>query len=117
MDTFKTTSTRFCAIALLLPGLLSGHARANDGDIKESTLPPAKIIWISDSTGTNIRNIETLLNPFSGQVSVNDAAKSAMLISTNGHKPSILIDFGKEIYGSLKFSEAYPHVLRRVGDG
>ncbi len=102
MDTFKTTSTRFCTIALLLPGLLSGHAWAADGDIKESTLPPAKIIWISDSTGTNIRNIKTLLNPFSGQVSVNDAAKSAMLISTNGHKPSILIDFGKEIYGSLK---------------
>jgi len=71
-------------------------------DIRETAVNPVRILWMSDSTGTEIRNADVLLQPFSGQVSVNNAGNSAVLTSTPQKKASILLDFGKEIYGGLK---------------
>ena len=89
------------AIAIALSSMFSSPA-VEASDIKETAVKPQAILWMSDTTGTYIKNPENLLKIFSGQVSVNNSAFSTRLISKKGHKPSILFDFGKEIYGSVK---------------
>ena len=82
--------------------MLSAACGMTHAEIRETTVQPVRILWMSDTTGTFIRNTDTLLHPFAGQVSVNDASNSAILTSTPEHTASILLDFGKEIYGGLK---------------
>ncbi len=92
----------------LLPVVLSVFAFVARGEIRETPVAPVRIVWMSDTTGSSIRNADVLLQPFSGQISVNDAAKSAVLESKGGRKASILLDFGKELYGSLKIFSGMP---------
>lgn len=104
MTTIKTLLPR---LLLILPAVAVSVAGAR-ADIKETPLSPTRIVWMSDTTGTDIKNADVLLQPFSGQVSVNDAAKSAVLVSHPGRKASVLLDFGKEIYGGLKIFSGMP---------
>ena len=92
----------------LLAGLLLLTAADAAGELKETALSPTRIVWMSDSSGASIRNAEVLLQPFSGQVSVNDATNCAVLTSAPGRRASILLDFGKEIYGGLKIFTGMP---------
>jgi len=82
------------------------------GEIRETAVAPRRIVWMSDTTGTSISNARVLLQPFSGQVSVNDAANSVKMRSTSGRKASILLDFGKELYGSLKIFSGMPETKK-----
>ncbi len=66
-------------------------------------LTPTRIVWMSDSSEQFIQHPELLLKPSNGQVAVNDP-KLLRLISTEAHKPGVLLDFGKEIHGGLKIS-------------
>ncbi len=75
---------------------------ASETKIVESVVKPQTIVWTSDTTGRYVVGAETLLKDFPGQVSVNNSGRSMILRSTDGHTPSILLDFGKEIYGSVK---------------
>ena len=71
-------------------------------NMKKVSIAPARIVWMSDTTGTLISNAGKLLEPFSGQVSVNDAQNSTILKSSQSGQSSILLDFGKEIHGGIK---------------
>lgn len=87
-------------------GLLA--ATAASAEIKETALAPVRIVWMSDTLGETIRNAEVLLEPFSGQVSVNDAGNCAILKTVPGRRASVLLDFGREIYGGLKIFTGMP---------
>lgn len=103
MNLIRTIFRRhLCGVALAALAV-GAHA-----EIRETPLAPVRIVWMSDSTGTDVCNAEALLKPFSGQVSVNDAANGVRLRSTPGRKASILLDFGKEIYGGLKIYGGMP---------
>lgn len=85
-----------------------GAALPGRAEIKETVVAPARIVWMSDTTGTTISNPKILLEDFSGQVSVNAAQKAARLTSTAGKPASILLDFGKEMYGGVKLYSGMP---------
>lgn len=104
-----------CRQVLLLIAGITAIAGAR-GEIRETALAPTRIVWMSDTTGATISDPKVLLEPFAGQLSVNDAAKSVKMQSTSGRKASILLDFGKEIYGGLKIYSGMPvtHKSRRI---
>lgn len=99
----KHQLTRMMLAGTALLAVMPGNA-----EIKETALAPTRIVWMSDTSGTAIRNAGVLLEPFSGQVSVNDASNCAVLDATGGRRASILLDFGKEIYGGLKIFTGMP---------
>ncbi len=103
MTTLKSPLMRCFVGAVLLTLAAGAHA-----EIRETPLAPVRIVWMSDTTGTDISNAESLLKPFSGQISVNDAANGARLRSRPGRTASLLLDFGKEIYGGLKLYGGMP---------
>ena len=90
MTTLKSPLMRCFVGAVLLTLAAGAHA-----EIRETPLAPVRIVWMSDTTGTDISNAESLLKPFSGQISVNDAANGARLRSRPGRTASLLLDFGK----------------------
>jgi alpha-L-rhamnosidase len=81
----------------------SDEARASHSKMVKTYLTPQKIIWLSDDTNTHIQNEETLIKKGNGQVAVNDENQFT-LISTEDHKPGIILDYGKEIHGGVKIS-------------
>tara|TARA_R110002096_G_scaffold108787_3_gene238034 strand:+ start:18923 stop:20677 length:1755 start_codon:yes stop_codon:yes gene_type:complete len=76
---------------------------ASHSDMVKTYITPQKIIWQSDSTKQYIQNAPALLKKGNGQVAVNDQGLFRFT-STVEHKPSILLDYGKEIHGGVKIS-------------
>ena len=76
-----------------------------DAKITYTNIYPVRIIWMSDNSGKYVVNSDNLLNSFSDQLSVSDN-KYTELMSSDTHQASILLDFGKEIYGGVKISSA-----------
>jgi len=87
---------------MLCCGALCHSLHAFETRIVESVVKPEAIIWSSDTTGQYIVNPQHLLDSFSGQVSINNSRHNTLFRNSDGHTPSILLDFGKEIYGSVK---------------
>lgn len=77
--------------------------KTSDSDMVKTYISPQKIIWKSDDSGEFIQNENAILNKGNGQVAVNDKGL-LKLISTETHKPAILLDYGKEIHGGVKIS-------------
>jgi len=73
--------------------------------ITYTDISPVRIVWMSDTSGKYVSNPDNLLGAFSNQLSVTDN-KYTQLISSETHQASILLDFGKEIYGGIKISSA-----------
>lgn len=86
----------------VLPCLFVFNSHAKIG---YTYISPVRIIWMSDNSGRFVSNPENLLSAFSNQLSVSDN-KYAELMSSDTHQASILLDFGKEIYGGVKISSA-----------
>lgn len=74
-------------------------------EIVYTNISPVKIIWMSDYSGKYVSNPDYLLGAFSGQLSVSDT-KYTELISSDTHQASILLDFGREVYGGIIISSA-----------
>jgi alpha-L-rhamnosidase len=72
-------------------------------EIVKTYLTPLRIIWQSDNTGEFIQNPVKLLDKADGQLAVNEK-DLCVLKSSRDHKPGILLDYGKEIYGGIKIS-------------
>lgn len=81
----------------------TANDQAHRSPMVKTYLTPTRIVWQSDNSGAYIQNPELLLKKSNGQVAVNDP-KLLRLISTEEHKPGILLDFGKEIHGGVKIS-------------
>ena len=62
---------------------------------------PTAIAWMSDSSGTIIQNQMVLLNRSNGQSSLVDT-NNCKLKSSATKTASLLLDFGKELFGGLK---------------
>lgn len=73
--------------------------------VTHTAVPPARIVWMSDNTGKFVSNPNNLLGTFSGQLSVSDTSYATMM-SSDTHQASILLDFGKEMYGRIKIFSA-----------
>ena len=95
MEKLKKSCT-WMSLALLVCSSVPAHAI-----LTETKLAPTRIIWMSDSTGTQIKHPEILLEDFIGQVSTADP-KNVVMKTTDEKQASILLDFGKEINGGLK---------------
>lgn len=107
-----------CILALLFMSLIP---RSADAEITRTPVNPTRILWVSDTTGKNIKNPEILMKEFSGQVSVADNACMVMR-SDSSHQASVLLDFGKELHGAIRISSGMrtdqrPLLLRvRLGE-
>ncbi len=84
-------------------------------------LPPTRIVWKSDESGTFIQNAEALLKPGSGQAVLNKD-KNFVLKSSRNEFPMIILDFGREIQGGLEIitsinnDKKMGHVRIRFGE-
>lgn len=69
--------------------------------IVRKPVAPKRIIWISDTTGTLIKNPEYLLTPGNGQA---DLSQSRLIYLTNtpDKHSSMILDFGIELQGALQ---------------
>lgn len=86
-------------------GLMIGVPSLAASPLTSEFIAPKRIVWMSDSSASYIRHAERLLQPYCGQVSVADA-NFAVLKSSGTHTASILLDFGKEIQGSVEIAAA-----------
>ncbi len=71
---------KLCLLALL-SGVLQPDTAT--GEIKRTPVQPARIVWMSDTTGEFIKNPEILMKDFKGQVSVADNSCTVMRSSGN----------------------------------
>ncbi|MDR1743285.1 MAG: alpha-L-rhamnosidase [Dysgonamonadaceae bacterium] len=74
-------------------------------DITRSYVTPVKIIWLSDNENRQVKNPKVLLTKFDGQLSTSGAGM-CVLKSDNEKEASVLLDFGKELYGGVQIAAA-----------
>lgn len=72
-------------------------------EITRAYLTPIKIVWQSDNQNKQVKNSEFLLSPFDGQLTTNGIGMSVFR-SDKEMQASILLDFGKEIYGGIEIA-------------
>jgi alpha-L-rhamnosidase len=69
--------------------------------LSRKSLPPARVVWVSDETGLEIKNMEAILNPGNGQADLNRG--EYLTLKNEGDKQAgILLDFGKQIQGGVE---------------
>lgn len=74
-----------------------------DDRVREYILP-ARVLWQSPMEACSIKNAEQLLQPFSGQITLEHGETCVM--ANNGNPPGILLDFGKELHGGVQLAIA-----------
>ncbi len=70
-------------------------------ELTKKYLTPKRIVWMSDSTGQQVKNTEVILQPGIGQADLNQG-EYLTLISEGDSKPGIVLDFGREIQGGIE---------------
>ncbi|WP_321438947.1 alpha-L-rhamnosidase C-terminal domain-containing protein [uncultured Bacteroides sp.] len=111
MKVFNQLLLTACSLAFLTSGIDTASASTSGKNVESSYnlateyLTPKRVMWISDSTGKYIRKSNNLLLPFSGQVSVADTSYTTM-ISRDGSKAALLLDFGREIQGGIEIASS-----------
>ena len=69
---------------------------------------PQHIVAMPDSLCNGISNAATLLAPFRGQLTIAGEA-DCTLSTLNGNRASVLLDFGRELHGSLEIATGMRH--------
>ncbi len=82
------------------PAFVQGKQYQKD-EMKRFYLSPVKILWKTDESSGSIINSEQLLKEGNGQADLSGRNLCIMRSNGNG-KPSILLDFGKEIHGGIR---------------
>ncbi|MFY0651764.1 MAG: alpha-L-rhamnosidase [Cyclobacteriaceae bacterium] len=101
---FLLTIIGYSSLAQLPPVFGSEYdGKSVDSEMVKTYLTPQKILWLSDESGKFIKNPEQLLKQDNGQVGVADKS-FCRLSSTDNYRPSLLLDYGKEINGGVKIS-------------
>lgn len=72
-------------------------------EITRAYLMPVEISWQSDNENNYIKNPEVLLTPFDGQLTTNREGM-CVLISDEKKQASLLLDYGKELYGGIEIA-------------
>ena len=78
---------------------LSGKVRSSA--LTRKYITPERIVWVSDNSGKQVRNVESILEPGTGQADLNPG-KYLIMESTASSFPGIILDFGKEIQGGIE---------------
>lgn len=73
--------------------------------ITRAYVTPVKIVWQSDNQNNLVQNSQVLLTPFDGQLTTSGKGM-CVLKSDDDKTASILLDFGKEIYGGIEIAAA-----------
>ncbi len=76
-----------------------------EDEITRAYITPVKIVWQSDNKNKQVKNSEVLLTQFNGQLSTSGEGM-CLLRSDNETQASILLDFGKELYGGIEIAAA-----------
>lgn len=101
---FFLTVTGYNCLAQLPPVFGPEYeGKTADTEMVKTYLTPQKILWLSDDTGEYIKNPNQLLKQDNGQVGVADKS-FCRLTSTDNYRPSLLLDYGKELHGGVKIS-------------
>lgn len=79
------------------------EGRMSDDELSHKFIIPARIIPLPEEETTGVSNAEALLNPFDGQLAVR-AGDVCKLTTRDGKKAAVLLDFGKEICGSVEIA-------------
>lgn len=74
-------------------------------EISRSYVTPVKIVWQSDTQNDQIKNANVLLTEFEGQLSTSGEGM-CILRSHDRKQASILLDYGKELYGGIEIAAA-----------
>ena len=94
-----------CFLHAQLPPIFGAEfeGKTANSEMIKTYLTPQKILWLSDESGEYIKNADQLTKKDNGQVGVADK-NLCRLISTDQYRPSLLLDYGKEINGGVKIS-------------
>lgn len=76
-----------------------------DSAISRKYITPLRMIALPEELTTGVANTQTLLKMFDGQLTTT-TTDMCMLTTTEGKKASILLDYGKEIYGGIEIAAA-----------
>lgn len=105
--------SRFLTAAILLGTMVPSMAQlppvfnTTDASKVRSTaltrkyLTAERIVWVSDPSGKQVLNAESILNPGIGQADLN-SGEYLTLISDKESKPGLILDFGREIQGGIE---------------
>lgn len=74
-------------------------------EITRSYVNPARVVWKSTDDDKYIKDPENLLKQFDGQLSTGEDILCTMY-STEAVQASVLLDFGKELYGGIEIATA-----------
>ena len=87
----------------VLPPVFDANRAKTAGTTKivQRYLAPVRILWKTSNADTNIINELNLLKPGNGQADLINK-QTTILKSSNGFKPGLLLDFGKELQGGLQ---------------
>jgi len=64
-------------------------------------LTPKRVVWTSDNSGKQVKNVESILKPGIGQADLN-GGEYLTLVNEGGDQPGIILDFGCEIQGGIE---------------
>ena len=103
-----TKNILFFLSFLLGTGALSAQQR--DERVRDY-LPPVRIVWMQDSSA--IRGAENLLSPGKGQAELSSRGLCRMKAGP-GARPSVLLDFGREIHGGIRLVTGMPADQRPI---
>jgi len=82
------------------PAFVKGKTYQKE-EIQTFYLSPVRILWKTDATSGTISNSEELLKENNGQADLS--AQNLCIMRADGNKkPSILLDFGKELHGGIR---------------
>ncbi|QZE13938.1 hypothetical protein K4L44_15625 [Halosquirtibacter laminarini] len=97
------------------------NTKGQSNQIKRSYITPKRVLWQSSYSDNILKNVDQLLKPGIHQADLFGGGNCEMM-STEDHKASIILDFGKEIQGGIQlvtgaFDNTTPIKLRlRFGE-
>ncbi len=109
-------SMKSCILIILLFALMAVNASAQtnvlknnfennltEDEITRAYVTPVKIIWQSDNNNKQVKNPNVLLTKFDGQLTTSGEGM-CLLRSDDENQASVLLDFGKELYGGIEIA-------------
>ncbi|WP_233545585.1 alpha-L-rhamnosidase C-terminal domain-containing protein [Parabacteroides sp. AM08-6] len=70
-------------------------------------ITPTRVVWKQDGNGTLISGLDNLLLPGNGQTDLANT-RICVMKGTKANRPSILLDFGRELQGGLQLVTGMP---------
>lgn len=101
---------RFLAFIIFAAMCCDSHAQQTDQRTRQY-LPPTRIVWVQDSAA--VRGADNLLKQGNGQADLSNRGM-CVIKSTDGARPAILLDFGRELHGGLRIVTGMPRSQKPV---